>query len=119
MGRAATPLAAAPWRAQEAPEAQIATIRAAVGRCLGARFLRGVGLVVLWYGAQKDWEAAAEMLKPDKHGLRATIVQGLVFLDPDTGVSHISQSSWGPISFGDWQDQFSRIRQFCSERSRT
>lgn len=108
-------LAVAPWENTTSPKTQLNQIRSGVRNALGASFpFRNVGVIVFWYGPEDSWRSAIEDIAPDKHGVRSTIVQGIVFLDPETGSSEILQSNWGPITFGDWQGQFSRIREFCS-----
>lgn len=110
-------LAVAPWKTESSPKKQMNQIRSGVRSALKASYpFRGVGLIILWYGAEESWCPALDSISPDIHGLRSTIIQGLVFLDPATGVSDILQSSWGPIKFGDWQGQFSKIRAFCSTK---
>jgi len=109
-------LAVAPWKTESSPKDQMNQIRSGVRRVLKASYLRGVGLIILWYGEEKSWRRALDCIAPDLHGLRSTIIQGLVFLDPSSGVSEILQSSWGPVKFGDYQGQLTKIRAFCSPK---
>ncbi|MHC4561644.1 MAG: hypothetical protein ACYS8X_02610 [Planctomycetota bacterium] len=102
-------LAVAPWNATAAPTSQLGHVRQSVKAAFDASVFKGVGVIVLWYGPRDTWQVATEQIKPDKHGLRSVIIQGIIFVDLETGQSHVGQSSWGPIKFGSFQGQFARI----------
>jgi len=104
-------LAVSPWKQETTALAELGGIRRCVGAALDASLFRGVGLIVLWHGPRNDWQSAAGELSPDKIGLRSTIVQGIIFVDLDTGDIHTRRSSWGPIKFGNFQGQFTRINE--------
>ncbi len=112
-------LAVAPWQEAADPISQFGVLRRNVDALFDASLFRGVGLIVLWYGPQVSWHTAAQELSPDKHGLRSTIVQGIVFLDLHTGQSHLSRTAWGPIKFGNFQGQFTRLQTLLNELERT
>jgi len=102
-------LAASNWSTQMPPLAQLGRVRRQIDSWFDASFLRGTGLILLWQGPWADWSGPSELLRPDRHGLRSTIIQGIIFLDPQSGKTHVSQSSWGPIKFGNRSKNFTKI----------
>jgi|GEM_PF-6603464 len=109
-GRCNYVLALGQWSADLPPLAQLGQIRRQIDSWFDASFFRGVGLIILWHGPWKSWSLAREITKPDRHGLRSTIVQGVIFLDLDSGISKIKQSAWGPMKFGNRKKTFDHIR---------
>lgn len=94
----------------EAATAQVGRIRRVVDSFTDSSFLSGCGLIILFIAPEADWPAGDAIPKPDQHGLRSTIVQGFIWLDPATGKHQMSRSSWGPIKFGNLQGQVTAIR---------
>ena len=66
-------------------------------------FFAPCGLIILFVAPEPDWPAPDGVPEPDRHGLRSTIVQGLVWLDPETGKYRMGGSAWGPLKFGNAQ----------------
>jgi len=61
---------------------------------------REVGLYLMLSGSESLWHSQIDQAPVDKTGLHSIIVQAVHFVDPDTGLNHLSQSSWGPVKFG-------------------
>jgi hypothetical protein len=74
-----------------------------------------IGVIVVLLGAYADWKAPAALVRPDRHGLRRVILQGLLFLDPEKRIYRLSQSRWGPIRFGNFQGQMDRVHYLLGE----
>jgi hypothetical protein len=62
--------------------------------------LREVGLYLIIAGPAALWQGQLDVVRPDKTGLHAIIVQAVHCLDPESGASHLQQSAWGQLTFG-------------------
>ena len=71
--------------------------------------IKGVGVIEIFIGNYADWENKVYDVKPDWHGLQSVILQGLLFIDPQTKKYELTQSCWGPIKFGNFQGQMDKI----------
>ena len=63
--------------------------------------LREVGLYLVLCGKEALWRDSHHRVKPDRTGLHSVIVQGIQFLDLESGAHLTKQSKWGPLTFGD------------------
>ncbi len=89
------------WDHDISSESQLLNIRTVVKKLLHARWIiREVGLHILFYGPKSNWEEQCNEIVPDKTGSNAVIIQGIQFVDFETGQMKLQQSSWGPIKFG-------------------
>ena len=62
--------------------------------------LRELGLCVIFSGPESTWSHVTKIVRADKTGMRSVILQGVIFLDCNTGAMHVDGSSWGPVKFG-------------------
>lgn len=104
-----------PWRENVFPRMQLGTIRHQINCMFDVTFINSIGAIVLWYGPEAAWRPALEVLSPDKTGLTGTIIQGLVFVDLETGRYEIRQSHWGPITFGNQHGRFTKLRNILDQ----
>ena len=74
-----------------------------------ARVWKGVGVIEILIGKHAHWEDKVSDVKPDWHGLQSIILQGLLFIDPDSKKHKLTQSHWGPIRFGNFQGQMDKV----------
>jgi hypothetical protein len=95
-------LAVVPYQSLSAT-AQKGRVRRAVDAFTDSSFFAACGLIILFVAPEPDWPAPDAVPEPDRHGLRSTIVQGLVWLDPETGKYRMGGSAWGPLKFGNAQ----------------
>jgi hypothetical protein len=59
-----------------------------------------VGLYLVWCGPRAKWAPHVGSMPADRTGLHLVIVQGVHFLDLETGERALNQSAWGPVRFG-------------------
>lgn len=74
-----------------------------------ARLMKGVGVIEIFLGKYTDWEDKVLEVKPDWHGMQSVIIQGVLFIDPDTKKHWLAQSHWGPFKFGNFQGQMNKV----------
>ena len=67
------------------------------------------GVIEILVGKRADWEDKVHDIKPDWHGLKSVILQGLLFIDPEAKRHELTQSHWGPIKFGNFQGQMDKV----------
>jgi len=97
-------LAVVPYQSQSAT-AQKGRVRRTVDEFTDSSFFAPCGLIILFVAPEPDWPASDAVPEPDRHTLRSTIVQGLAWLDPETGKYkyRMGWSAWGPLKFGNAQ----------------
>ena len=104
-------LAVAPWTDASA-EAQLASVRKSLAKSLFMLPLfRTGGSIILWLGPEDGWRPHVDGIRPDKTGLHINIVQGLIWLDPETGVYELGQTQWGSHKFGNLSGQFTVLQE--------
>ena len=59
-----------------------------------------VGLYLVVPGPAGEWKPLAEKIAADRTALHRVIVQGVHFIDLETGAKTVHRSKWGTISFG-------------------
>ena len=74
-----------------------------------ANVMKGVGVIEVFIGRHAHWKNMVHDVKPDWHGLKSVILQGLLFIDPETKRHELTQSHWGPIKFGNFQGQMDKV----------
>ena len=74
-----------------------------------ANVMKGVGVIEIFVGKHTDWLNKVHDVNPDWHGLQSVILQGLLFIDPETKKHELTQSHWGPIKFGNLQGQMDKV----------
>lgn len=99
-GGAKYALAVVPYQSRQPALAQVGRARRAVDAFTDASIFSKNGLIILFVAPEPDWPAPDAAPAPDRHGLRRTIVQALVWLDPRTGKYRMNRSRWGPLKFG-------------------
>jgi hypothetical protein len=88
-----------PWSAVKETSTLLSVSRRATRRWMfTVPFLHQVGLVVV--GPERGWSPIASTATTDRTSLRSVIVQGIHFLDLETGASVVNRSQWGSIRFG-------------------
>ena len=81
---------------------QFLEIRSEAQKLTKSRWLfREVGLYLIICGKENFWSDQQEMIVADKTGLHSIIINAVHFVDPDTGKTHLTTSSWGSVEFGD------------------
>jgi len=74
-----------------------------------AKIAKGVGVIEIFFGKEADWLDKTSSVKPDWHGLQSVILQGVLFVDPESQKHELLQSQWGPIKFGNFQGQMDKV----------
>jgi len=80
--------------------AQVGRVRRMVDAYLDSSLFSGCGLIIQFVAPEARWPSEERMPSPDRHGCRSTIVQAMVWLDPQTGKYKLQRSRWGPLKFG-------------------
>ena len=74
-----------------------------------ASVMKGIGVIEIFLGKHADWKTSVHDVKPDWHGLQSVILQGLLFIDPETKRHELTQSHWGPIKLETFKDKWIRF----------
>ncbi|WP_442510779.1 hypothetical protein SH528x_002422 [Novipirellula sp. SH528] len=94
-------LAVTAWDDSSDGNAFLADRRRVVTRELAARWMFAeVGLYLVILGTNTDWRDRLAEMHADRTGFHATIVQGIHYINIETGDYDTVQSAWGPVTFG-------------------
>jgi hypothetical protein len=86
---------------REPIESLLATVREEIRRLTGALWMiREHGLYLILCGPLELWQSRTDTVPADRTGAHAVIVQGVLFVDPESGSIHLNRSAWGPLTFG-------------------
>jgi hypothetical protein len=86
-------------------ESLSATVRDEIRRLTGALWMiREYGLYLVLCGPREFWQNQTDTVPADRTGAHAVIVQGVLFVDPESGTNHLNGSAWGPLTFGGTRD---------------
>ncbi|MBN2542329.1 hypothetical protein JXI42_05640 [bacterium] len=72
-------------------------------------FFINIGVLQVFIGKYSDWEHRVNEAKPDWHGARSVILQGILFIDPEEKKYRLYQSHWRPIKFGNLIGQIDKV----------
>jgi hypothetical protein len=112
-------LVVARWSSRATGPEQVSALRSVLKKHLKARWpFSQVGIIAFFLGDQDDWHPQASSIHPDRHGLNPIILQGLVLLDPVAETAVVRRSEWGPLKFGNFQGQFSKVNDLLSSFDR-
>ena len=74
-----------------------------------------IGMIEIVIGSHADWKNGILEVKPDWHGLQSILLQGLLFIDPEEKKYDLSQSHWGPFTFGNFHGQMDKVHYLLGQ----